>query len=272
MKVRPIRYHREPPDRFSRPGAVPFTISVLALAFVICSFSNTGLSIERMAGGIPGIGRVIAQMFPPDLTRIQPIAWTLAMTFQMAVAGTVLGLGLALPIAVLASNGLSPHPLVRAATRAFVAFLRTVPDLVWALIFVVAVGLGPPAGVLTIMVDTIGYAGRFFAEAMEESDKGSQEALQTIGASRTGIIFSSVVPNSMPSFIATALYCLEKATRSSVILGLVGAGGIGVELKVAFDLFEYQTASTIILSIFALVVVVEQFNDWLRARIIRPTS
>jgi phosphonate transport system permease protein len=143
---------------------------------------------------------------------------------------------------------------------------------VWALVFVVAVGLGPPAGVLTIMVDTIGYAGRFFAEAMEESEKGSQEALETIGATRTGIVFSSVIPNAMPSFIATSLFCLEKATRASVILGLVGAGGIGIELKVAFDLFEYQTACTIILAIFLLVLIVEKVNSWLRSRILQVST
>lgn len=186
----------------------------------------------------------------------------------MAVAGVVLGLVVSLPLAVLAANRLSPHPLVRAAVRTLIAFFRTVPDLVWALIFVIAVGLGPPAGVLTIMVDTIGFAGRFFAEAMEETDDGSREALSAIGATRTGLIFSSVFPAAMPSFIATSLFCLEKATRSSVVLGLVGAGGIGVELKVAFDLFDYQIASTIILVIFALVVLVEQAGAYLRNRLI----
>ena len=256
------------PDRFMRPGALAFTAWVAVIAFVIWSFMNTGLSAEHLVDGLPGIIRIVSQMFPPDLTRIEPILWSLGITFQMAVAGTVLGLILSLPIAILAANGLSPHPVVRAAARGFVGFLRTVPDLVWALIFVVAVGLGPPAGVLTIMVDTIGYAGRFFAEAMEETDKGPQEALQTIGATRTGVIMSAVIPNATPSFIATSLYCLEKATRASVVLGLVGAGGIGVELKVAFDLFEYQTAATIILAIFLLVIAVEQFSVFLRKRIL----
>ncbi|OYW98742.1 MAG: hypothetical protein B7Z14_13990 [Bosea sp. 32-68-6] len=103
---------------------------------------------------------------------------------------------------------------------------------------------------------------------MEETDKGPREALSTIGASKTGLIFSAVVPNAMPSFIATSLFCVEKATRASVVLGLVGAGGIGVELKVAFDLFDYDTALTIILAVFALVVAVEQIGGWLRRRII----
>jgi phosphonate transport system permease protein len=207
-------------------------------------------------------------MFPPDLTRLDSILVSLAVTFQMAVSGCVLGLILSFPVAVLAAEGLSPHPLLRAAARGLIAFFRTVPDLVWALFFVIAVGLGPAAGVLALMVDTIGYAGRFFAEAMEETDKGPREALSTIGATRTGLIFSAVVPNAMPSFIATALFCLEKATRASVVLGLVGAGGIGIELKVAFDLFDYDTAATIIVVIFILVVLVEQVGGYLRRRLI----
>ena len=128
------------------------------------------------------------------------------------------------------------------------------PDLVWALIFVIAVGLGPFAGTLAIAVDTVGFCGRFFAEAMEDVDKGPTEALRAQGVRRFDTIFCAVMPAAMPSFITTSLFALEKSTRSSVILGLVGAGGIGIELKVAMDLFDYPRAATIILMIFALVV------------------
>jgi phosphonate transport system permease protein len=207
-------------------------------------------------------------MMPPATDNLDRILWSLLGTFQMAVAGVVLGLIASLPLAILAADGLSPHPVVRAAARVLIAFFRTVPDLVWALIFVIAVGLGPPAGVLTLMIDTIGFAARFFAEAMEDTDKGPREALTALGASRMGVIASAVVPAAMPSFIVTSLFCIEKATRASVVLGLVGAGGIGVELKVAFDLFDYQTAATIIIVIFLLVVVVEQCGAWLRRRLI----
>ncbi|WP_376988284.1 phosphonate ABC transporter, permease protein PhnE [Bosea sp. R86505] len=255
-------------DRFERPSAVAFMGGFLALALVIWSFSGSELSAEKLIRGIPYMGNILTRMFPPDLSRIEQIFWSLATTFQMAVSGCVLGLILSFPLAILAADGLSPHPIVRTLARGLIAFFRTVPDLIWALFFVIAVGLGPAAGVLALMIDTIGYAGRFFAEAMEETDKGPREALSTIGASKTGLIFSAVVPNAMPSFIATSLFCVEKATRASVVLGLVGAGGIGVELKVAFDLFDYDTALTIILAVFALVVAVEQIGGWLRRRII----
>jgi len=254
--------------RFDAPNPIHFVLYVLAVAFVVWSLTSAGPSLDQLLRGLPNIGNILSRMFPPDLERIDRILWSLFQTFQMAVAGCAIGLVLSVPLAILASEGLSPHPAVRTAARSLIATFRTVPDLVWALIFVIAVGLGSPAGVLAIAIDVMGFAGRFFAEAMEETDKGPREALSAIGASRTGMIVSAVIPAALPSMIATSLYCLEKATRASVVLGLVGAGGIGVELKVAFDLFAYSTASTIILTILMLVITVEQIGGWLRRRII----
>jgi phosphonate transport system permease protein len=257
-----------PVPRFERPGLVQFAATLAVVLVVLWSFAGVDLSGSQLLRGLPAMASILDRMVPPSLDRIGPILWSLLDTFQMAVAGCVLGLLVSFPMAILAADSLSPHPAVRIAARGLIALFRTVPDLVWALFFVIAVGLGPAAGVLAIMVDTVGFAGRFFAEAMEETDKGPREALATIGARRTGIIFSAVVPAAMPSFLATSLFCLEKATRASVVLGLVGAGGIGVELKVAFDLFDYDTAATIILVIFALVVAVEQIGAGVRRRII----
>ena len=254
--------------RFETPGALSFVIWTCVLAFVVWSLTNTGISLDRLSRGLPAFGNILGRMFPPDFERLPQILWSLLVTFQMAVAGTVLGLVLAFPLAILAADGISPHPVLRHMSRSLIALFRTVPDLVWALLFVIAVGLGPPAGALAIMVDKIGFAGRFFAEAMEETSKGPREALTAIGASRTGVIFSAIVPQAMPSFIATSLFSLEKAVRGSVILGLVGAGGIGVELKVAFDLFAYSTAAAIIICIFILVLIVEQFSSWIRRQLL----
>jgi phosphonate transport system permease protein len=254
--------------RFERPDPLRFVLGVLALAFVVWSITSAGPSLDQLLRGLPNIGNILSRMFPPDVERLDRILSSLFQTFQMAVAGCAIGLVLSVPLAILAAEGLSPHPLLRAAARAAIATFRTVPDLVWALIFVIAVGLGSPAGVLAIAIDVMGFAGRFFAEALEETDKGPREALSAIGATRTGMIFSAAIPDALPSMIATSLYCVEKATRASVVLGLVGAGGIGVELKVAFDLFAYSTAATIILVILALVIAVEQAGGWLRRRII----
>lgn len=256
------------PARIDRPSALAFVAWAVALAVVVHAFAAVGLSPARLIEGLPNIGRILGQMMPPDLTRLPQIGLAILETFQMALAGTVIGVALSLPLAILATRALSPHPVVYVAVRALISFCRTVPDLVWALLFVIAVGLGPVAGTLAIAVDCIGFCGRFFAEAMEETDPGPREALTALGARPAGIVFSAVVPQAMPSFIATSLFALEKATRSSVVLGLVGAGGIGIELKVAMDLFSYDLAATIILAVFALVIVVEQAGSALRSRMI----
>ncbi len=256
------------PARFERPGAFAFLLYLLALAFFVLAVEGSELSVLGFFQGMPQMGDLLSRMVPPDLSRLAPISRALLETFQMALVGTVLGVAFSLPLAVLASRRLSPHPAVYYCARGLVSWFRTVPDLIWALFFVVTVGLGPFAGTLALMVDTMGFCGKFFAEAMEETEAGSQEALTALGARRSGVICSAVIPAAMPSFINTSLFSLEKATRSSVVLGLVGAGGIGIELKVAMDLFEYPTAATIIILIFALVLAVERLSSSLRQRIL----
>ncbi len=188
-------------------------------------------------------------------------------TISSALVGTAIGILLSLPIAWLAAKGATPLGRANFLVKALISLFRTVPDLVWALIFVVAVGLGPVAGTLTIIVDTIGFCGRFFAEAIEDADPESQLALRSIGASRFSILQAAILPDAAPSMINTGLFALEKAVRSSVVLGLVGAGGIGQELKVAFDLFQYHSASAIILAIFVIVLAMEFLTERLRAKL-----
>jgi phosphonate transport system permease protein len=256
------------PNRFDRPNPLTFALCVAVAAFVLVSFYNSGLSFEKLDRGLPALARLGAQMFPPSVERLPQVLTMLLQTFQMAVAGTLLGLIFSLPLAILAAPSLSPHPIFVWGVRGILAMFRTVPDLVWAIIFVIAVGLGPAAGVLALMVDTIGFAARFFAEAMEETDKGPREALTAMGASRSGIIFSAIMPQAMPSMINTSLFSLEKSTRGSVVLGLVGAGGIGIELKVSLELFDYDQAATTIIAIFILVLLVERASTWVRARML----
>jgi phosphonate transport system permease protein len=259
------------PPRFEHRSIGEYIGVVVVLALVISSIAATAPQVDALGRGITRLfapSGLLAQMFPPDISRIDRIALKMLETLQMAVAGAALGLVFAVPFAILATDRLSPHPLIRIAARSVIALFRTIPDLVWAIFFIIMVGLGPAAGVLAIMVDKIGFAGRFFAEAMEEADTGPQDALRAIGASRMGIIFSSVFPACLPSFTATSLFALEKAVRGSAALGLVGAGGIGVDLKVAFDLFNYDEALTIILMLLALVMIVEQGSSWIRSKLI----
>lgn len=256
------------PDRLPRPDALSFTLYVAVAAFVIWCFQAAEMSVTGFIEGIPSMGRLIGEMFPPAFGRMDSIGATMLETFQMAVVGTVLGVALSIPFAVMAARNQTPNKVVYYLARGVITFVRTVPDLIWAIFFVITVGLGPFAGVLALTVDTLGFCARFFAESMEEADPGPQEALTALGAKRSGIVLGAVLPAAMPSMVATSLFALEKATRSSVVLGLVGAGGIGIELKAAMDMFDYNEAATIILSIFALVVLVERTSAALRARLI----
>lgn len=256
------------PSRLSGISTGSFVLWVVVGAVIIASLDDVAPSLGQLAAGVPNMLSLFDRMTPPntDAAFLTRILWKIVETFQIALVGAAIGIILSLPIAWLAARGVSPAGPFAFLFKAFVSLLRTVPDLVWALLFVAAVGLGAVAGTMTIIVDTIGFCGRFFAEAMEDSEEDPQDALKAIGANRLQILFGAILPDAAPSMINSSLFALEKAVRSSVVLGLVGAGGIGQELKVAFDLFQYQNALTIILVIFAVVLAMEYLTDRLRAR------
>jgi len=257
-----------PPAQLERPGAVAFLGYAAAVAILVWSFDGAGWSAEKLIAAPPALADFAARAWPPATAGLERLGWKMVETLQIAVLGAVLGVVLSLPIALLAVRGGAAGRIVNTLVRVILGFLRAVPDIAWALIFVVAVGLGPFSGMLAIMIDTIGFCGRFFADDMEAVDGGPGEALRATGAKRLDIVACATVPAAMPAFISTSLYALEKAVRSSTILGLVGAGGIGIELKVAFDLFDYPTATTVILMIAVIVIVVEQLGVFARKRII----
>ncbi|MDF1747299.1 MAG: phosphonate ABC transporter, permease protein PhnE [Alphaproteobacteria bacterium] len=257
---------RAMPQRWQAPGLVPSLLFCVFIAFFAWSLSRAGISIPDLIAGIPAMGTIASEMVPPATDRLLPMMNSVLTTFQMALVGAGIGIVLSFPIAILATRTLSPHPIVYSATRAFVSFVRTVPDLAWALFFVASVGLGPFAGTLALIMDTIGFCGRFFAESMEEVDPGPSEALAAMGAKRADIIACAVVPAATPGLTNASLYSLEKAVRSSVVLGLVGAGGIGAELAVSMEMFRYDQAATIVLMIFVLVLGVERFSAYARSK------
>ncbi|WP_424981753.1 phosphonate ABC transporter, permease protein PhnE [Maritalea sp. S77] len=256
-------------DRIGKVSAIQFTLWIVVGAIIISSIYNVSPSPQRVAEGVPRLGSLMNRMFPPetDPEFLGRVFWRLVETMQIAIAGTVLGVLISLPIGWLSARGIAPLKATTFLFKALISFFRTVPDLIWALIFVITVGLGAVAGTMTIMVDTIGFCGGFFGEAMEDADKEPQEALEAIGASKFSILCGAVIPDAMPSLINTTLFALEKAVRSSVVLGLVGAGGIGQELKSSFDLFQYKKAAAIMLAIFLIVLIMEWVTDRLRRSI-----
>ncbi|MGH1414954.1 MAG: phosphonate ABC transporter, permease protein PhnE [Pelagimonas sp.] len=259
-----------PPHRYERPSAIAFLGYALGLAIIFWCLAGAGFSLEKVMTSPPRFADFMTRAFPPNL---QPDVLTrlggkMVETLQIAVAGAVIGVILSLPVALLAARRLIVGNGVNQAVRTSLSFVRAVPDIAWALVFVVAVGLGPFAGMLAIVIDTIGFCGRFFADDMEAADTGPAESLTATGARKIDVVACATIPAAMPAFVSTSLFALEKAVRSSTILGLVGAGGIGIELKVGFDLFDYPTAMTVILMIAVVVIGIEQLSGWARTRII----
>ncbi|MEJ8561120.1 phosphonate ABC transporter, permease protein PhnE [Yoonia sp. GPGPB17] len=258
------------PARYERPSAFAFIGYLLGLTVIVWCLAGAGFSLERMATAPPRFADFLERAFPPNIDpqTLVRLGWKMVETLQIAVAGAVIGVILAIPIALLAARGLVAGVWVNQVVRNILSFIRAVPDIAWALVFVVAVGLGPFAGMLAIAVDTIGFCGRFFADDMEGTDKGPAESLAATGARKIDVVACATIPAAMPAFISTSLFSLEKAVRSSTILGLVGAGGIGIELKVGFDLFDYPTAMTVILMIAVVVIIIEQLSGFVRTKII----
>jgi phosphonate transport system permease protein len=222
---------------------------------------------QDLITGIHGMADIIRRAIPPDISTLPGLLWPALETVDIGLFGTVAGVLLALPLAILAARNTSPAAPLYAFARALISFCRAVPDLVWALIFVTAVGLGPFPGALAISVHSVGMLGRLFAEVIEDMDVGPVEALTTTGASRMQVFSHAVVPSVLPSLLGIALYRLDENIRGSLVLGFVGAGGLGFELLTAMNLFQYRTVSMTLLVIFALVIGAERLSAALRRRV-----
>ena len=256
------------PPRFRAPSALTWVLVVGFAAFFIQGVVASEISLDRLVRGASNLVRFVGQAIPPDFTRAPNIAEAMWETMNIAVVGVTFGCLFSVPLALLAARNTAPNAVVRTLARFFISVARTIPDLIWALIFVVTVGLGPLAGILAIIMDTIGFAARFYSERFEEVQKGPSEALTATGAGRLSVIFGAILPESFASMTGTSLFSVEKAIRSAVTLGLVGAGGIGVELSTAMRLFRYDQAAAIILVILVVVIAFEQLSSTIRKRII----
>ncbi len=151
-----------------------FAAGVAALALIFTAFTAIDFDLLEIVKGGPRLTRLLGQMWPLNVEALPRLLDSLWITFLMAICGTSLGIVISLPLVLFAARNLTPHPMVRFVVRSFISFCRTVPDLIWALIFVIVVGLGPVAGALAIMMDSIGFLGKFFSEASEEQDVQSR--------------------------------------------------------------------------------------------------
>lgn len=224
----------------------------------------------RAARGVRNLGVFLADMVPPNAEPglVRDLLASLGETVQMAWAGTLLGAALALPLAALAATNLAPRWLAR-PVRATLAALRTIPSLLWAVLMVVVVGLGPLAGILALAAYTVGYLGKLFYEALEVVDPETLDAARATGASGAQVARHVAFPEAGNALVSQSLFAFEYNVRASSILGLVGAGGIGHHLLRSLELGHYRTLATALLLLFALVVAVDAASRLLRRRFLR---
>ncbi len=219
---------------------------------------------QDLVTGAHGMADFLSRAWPPNISKLGETAWPALETVDIALFGTTAAVLLALPLAVLAARTTTPARPFYAAARGTIALCRSVPDLVWALLFVTAVGLGPFPGALAISVHSVGMQGRLFAEVIEDMDMAPVEALTMTGAGRLAVFSHAVVPGVLPSLLGIALYRLDENIRSSLVLGFVGAGGIGFQLLTAMNLFQYRTVSLLLIVTFVIVLAAERLSAALR--------
>jgi phosphonate transport system permease protein len=203
-------------------------------------------------------------MLPPNWAFIDKLIKPAIETVQIAIWGTLLSIILALPLCFFAARNISPSNVVFHAMRQVLNVMRGINEIILALIFVAAVGLGPFPGVLALAIHGAGMLGKFFAESIEEIDQGPIEALRATGAGPLQTIVFGVLPQVITSWIAVSLYRFETNLRQATVLGMVGAGGIGFELTGSMKLFQYQDTATCILMIIAMVMAADFLSSKLR--------
>lgn len=240
----------------------------LAAAFYIVCWRVAQIDPGKLAAGLPKLGHWIASAWPPALDELPLFGERIMETVAMAAIGTTAAMLLALPMAVLASRNVTPLPRLYRPARWLLNALRGIDSFVFALLFVAAVGLGPFAGVIGIALHTWGSAAKLLADHVENMPTGPFHAVLGTGAGRFTAIAYALLPEILPVLLSSALYWWEFNVRASTVLGVVGAGGIGLELKNSMDLLDFPRLFTIIALILVVVTVLDAVSGWIRKRLV----
>jgi phosphonate transport system permease protein len=265
----------EPPAPLRRRMMLNRFVWIGVIALLIWAYIGTEMSFPRLISGLgeswkllfgeadrPGSG-----FFPPDFRRFPEYLEQLLITIKMAVWGTLLAVLLGLPLSILAARNTTPNTVVYVATRRLLDLLRGLNEFVLALVFVVAVGLGPFPGILALAVHTAGILAKLFSEGIEAVDTGQIEAVQATGASPIQVFTHGVWPQIVPHVVSMTLYRFESNVRAATVLGIVGAGGIGFYITEAIRGFDFRAACAIILMILVAVVLLDTLSARLRQRL-----
>ncbi len=260
------------PDRWRPPALIPnaflrYGLYLGAVVYLVLAVGSIDVNWTRVVQGAERASRLFASFLQPDFaSRWDFIRVGVLESITMTVLATVLGIALSVPFAFGAARNISPLPLYL-LSRGVIAVSRSFQEIVIAILFVVMVGFGPLAGVLTLAFATIGFLGKLLAEDIEDIDRDQLEAIRSTGANWFQLMAYGVLPQVRARFVGLSLYRLDINFRESSVIGIVGAGGIGGALNTSISRYEYGTTSAIILIIVALVWLTELVSGVIRKRV-----
>ena len=243
-----------------------FQIVLVIAVVLLCAGITDMLDVERMTEGIPAIGTLMAEMFPPNFSDWESWVQPMIDTVAMSIAGTALAVVFSIPLGFLAARNTTPNRTVYRISRGLLNVLRSIPELIKGIIFVAAVGFGALPGVLALGIHSIGMVGKFFSEAIEHADEAPVEAARAAGATPVQVITHGILPQVLPQFADVTMYRWEYNFRASTVMGMVGAGGIGLELIASLRLMQYNDCFAILITILCMVTLVDGLSGLLRRR------
>jgi phosphonate ABC transporter permease subunit PhnE len=252
--------------RVAFPPNWPVRIGWLVLVlYVIYAGSFLDLTWDRFVIGLDHGAKFIGRMFPPDFAadKLSLLVTGMTESLQIAIIATVVGVFLSLPLGLAAARNLAPRPLAWTA-RALIALFRSLHPVIVAILFVKSIGFGALAGILALIVASLGFLSKLVAESVEEMSMNPVEAVRATGSPFLSVVTMSVLPQVIPRFIGFAAYQLDSNLRNSALVGIVGGGGIGATLLTAFQRFDYDFVLTIVLAVIAIVMVGELVSGWMR--------
>ena len=249
-----------------------FAVLLTTAFFLLAVLAHLGFfDLERLTRGVRNLGVLGGEMIPPDIGILPTVAAALWETVEMSFAGTLLGFLASLPLSILGTRRLFLS-WVSGFARFIAAAIRTVPVLLWAIVFVILVGLGPLAGTFGIAAYTIGYLAKIYADLFEGTDPEIVEAVQSTGASKLQLVRFVILPEAANAVLAQVLFMLEYNIRASSVLGFVGAGGLGFVIQIYLQSLDYRRLATVLLLVLVIVLAMDGVSAWLRKRFLLSTQ
>ncbi|WP_129667342.1 phosphonate ABC transporter, permease protein PhnE, partial [Phytoactinopolyspora endophytica] len=256
----------------TRSRIVLWAAGLAALALTAAAAVSIEFGIGALVDGFDDVVNLVERMLPPRMDDPPRIASLALETLLIAVLGTVFATTISVPLAFLAARNTAPNTFVYTLARGIITFCRAVPDLVFAVLFVRAMGIGVLPGVLALALHSVGMLGKLFADAIEQSEAGPREAVRSTGAGPVRELVNGVLPQVVPSWISTFVYRIDINLRTSVVLGFVGAGGIGFALQDALRGLVYNRALGIVLVIIVIIAALELASIAIRRLLLRPAD